>query len=654
MRNFNAFYRNRSEISAKLRIVPKLIGGEMCGIFGAIFKVEANHNSLKTLSRLATLSQRRGSDASGLVVKTNSSVKIFKVSAGIEVLLKRVNLKSRSFVGANYVFGHSRLSTHGELSTETNQPILSEGWLILHNGIITNHEIYQRSDELKFSDSAAIGSALFNQKDEKSIELALNSLGGEVSCILISPNQEVYAYTNVGNLYYTSDEHKNFCIASEKIFLQKIFKNVTIEKMENRKVKKLKDAENIELKTELISFTEKERLYLEKDVKLTVPPSVISDLNEILVTQMKTIQRCGACILPINFPGLFLDSSGVCNICKTWVPYSSMTKGSLDNVLAQLDTEKRIQVNLSGGRDSCYMLIRLYELGFKPYAFTYDWGLITTAARENMANLCGKLGIEHIIVSPDLRLIRKLTEVSLRSWFKFKDPVAIPALMAGDKPFFRFAKIVSKENMASQIFQGDHKIESTHFKSALSGGKIHKIPKNGSVAYRLTIGTLVRMCRSYLQLIFHANELRLPLFRLLLKSAYIYYFEKHPFVHFFGLEEWDEKKMDLKLAEYGWAVNDRNPKQKWRMGDATSPLYNFLYLLTIGYTENDAFKSNQIRENLITREDALDSCMNENKIDYFGILNYLNVIEFPIEEFWKEISQLLNSKNHSLNFDKCY
>jgi hypothetical protein len=292
-------------------------------------------------------------------------------------------------------------------------------------------------------------------------------------------------------------------------------------------------------------------------------------------------------------------------------------------------------------------------MGYKPYAFTYDWGLITTAARENMANLCGKLEVEHIMVSPDLRELRMLATVSLRSWFKFKDPTAIPALMAGDKPFFHFAQTIAAENGGVQIFHGDHIIESTHFKSALSGGSASKVPARGAAAYRLNISSLVRMSISYLRLVKNAENDRLKLLNLLAKGAYFYYFEKHPFVHYFGFEKWDEKSLNEKLSQYGWISNERNTLQKWRMGDATSPLYNFLYLLTIGFTENDAFKSNQVREGDIDRSYALRTCIEENKVDYLGISNYLQIIGFNSNEFWNLITNMLEEKHQDLDFSDC-
>ena len=54
------------------------------------------------------------------------------------------------------------------------------------------------------------------------------------------------------------------------------------------------------------------------------------------------------------------------------------------------------------GRDTELHVLK-DELGLDPVAFTYDWGLVTDEARENIANVCGKLKVEHIIVSPDIQ-----------------------------------------------------------------------------------------------------------------------------------------------------------------------------------------------------------------------------------------------------------
>jgi len=58
----------------------------------------------------------------------------------------------------------------------------------------------------------------------------------------------------------------------------------------------------------------------------------------------------------------------------------------------------------SGGRDSSYALHYIVkELGLKPIAFSYDWGMLTDLGRRNQARMCGKLGVEHILISADIR-----------------------------------------------------------------------------------------------------------------------------------------------------------------------------------------------------------------------------------------------------------
>ena len=44
--------------------------------------------------------------------------------------------------------------------------------------------------------------------------------------------------------------------------------------------------------------------------------------------------------------------------------------------------------------------------------------------------------------------------------------------------------------------------------------------------------------------------------------------------------------------------------------------YNYLYYIVLGFTEHDTFRSNQIREGQITREEALQMVKEDNKPRY--------------------------------------
>ena len=49
-----------------------------------------------------------------------------------------------------------------------------------------------------------------------------------------------------------------------------------------------------------------------------------------------------------------------------------------------------------------------------------------------------------------------------------------------------------------------------------------------------------------------------------------------------------------------------------RIGDGVAPFYNYIYCTVAGFTENDTFRSNQIRNGDISRAEALERAMTEN------------------------------------------
>jgi hypothetical protein len=87
-------------------------------------------------------------------------------------------------------------------------------------------------------------------------------------------------------------------------------------------------------------------------------------------------------------------------------------------------------------------------------------------------------------------------------------------------------------------------------------------------------------------------------------------------VTFFDYIYWNEKKIiSVLYSELDWKwkkAPDCTAIAMWRIDDKYSPLYNYLYLKMVGFTENDAMYSNMIREGQISREDALERCNSDN------------------------------------------
>ena len=70
---------------------------------------------------------------------------------------------------------------------------------------------------------------------------------------------------------------------------------------------------------------------------------------------------------------------------------------------------------------------------------------------------------------------------------------------------------------------------------------------------------------------------------------------------------------DTLLGTYDWETAV-DTSTTWRIGDGTAGFYNYVYYTVAGFTEHDTFRSNQIREGEITREQALKMLEDENSL----------------------------------------
>ena len=58
------------------------------------------------------------------------------------------------------------------------------------------------------------------------------------------------------------------------------------------------------------------------------------------------------------------------------------------------------------------------------------------------------------------------------------------------------------------------------------------------------------------------------------------------------------------LSLYDWEYAP-DTTTSWRVGDGTAAFYNYVNYIMAGFTEHDTFRSNQIREGQISRDEAL-------------------------------------------------
>jgi hypothetical protein len=119
-----------------------------------------------------------------------------------------------------------------------------------------------------------------------------------------------------------------------------------------------------------------------------------------------------------------------------------------------------------------------------------------------------------------------------------------------------------------------------------------------------------------------------------------YYVMNQDFLYLFDFEPWLESSIDKQLKEeYDWEW-DSNYSSSWRIGDGTAPLYNYIYYIHAGFTENDCLRSNQIREGMIDRETALTYCARENIPRLEDIEEYCKMINVNFVDLVNAIRSL--------------
>ena len=103
-------------------------------------------------------------------------------------------------------------------------------------------------------------------------------------------------------------------------------------------------------------------------------------------------------------------------------------------------------------------------------------------------------------------------------------------------------------------------------------------------------------------------------------------FNKTKLLYPFEYIEFNEEEIDKTLEEnFQWEFDIYNPSS-WRIGDGTAPFYNFIYWEYCGFTENDFFRSNQIRDGKLNRSEALKKTLFENQSKEVRIREYLKYI----------------------------
>lgn len=665
----------------------------MCGIFGIITKQEAGLDrdfTERVISDLFTLSETRGKESSGIAIRSaaDSTIHVTKGDIPATELIRSVGYRSfldkalsPAFANGQRelaVIAHSRLVTNGsQENNANNQPCIKDGVVMVHNGIVTNVDAlwakYAGRIERHYEVDTEVLAALFRLFHSEglgpveAIRKVFSEMEGAASvAILLNDSTQVLLATNTGSLYTIEGPSGSLVFASEEFITRSFQEGAGVKaRYGDRPVTWMKpftgmvydlgngertgfdlrsDAPGAPLASvEPFAITD----HSKGKLKQQSPSLAVSDegrlrkLVEFPEEVMRTIKRCTKCLLPVTFPYINYDGAGVCNYCHNYKPKGLMVdkRPAFEEILKKYrrnDGKQDCIVAFSGGRDSSYGLhLLVKEFGMTPLTFTYDWGLVTDLARRNIARMTGKLGVENILVSADIKMKRRNVRLNMEAWLKKPQLGMIPLFMAGDKHFFVHVNNIRRQTGIHCDIWMENKLENTDFKAGFAGIRPNfekeRIDKQSTLA------------KFQMPLYYARNFLANPGYlNVSLPDTYsafkAYYTEpREVYLLLFDYLPWDEATLDRTLIdEYNWEISP-DTTSTWRIGDGTAAFYNYVYGLVAGFTEFDTFRSNQIREGMITREEGLAHVLRENRPRFESMLWYFETIDVDMERALKVI-----------------
>lgn len=615
----------------------------MCGIFGFSIKDKSDYSTAQIghLTKLLfMLSAKRGQDASGVLLQSGSYSQIFKTGGTPQRFIKS-NVFKTAFSecleqnsSELNLMGQCRLVMSGSVAQDSsNQPILTSRFIGLHNGVITKVEgtNVQLKTGLNVESDSHFYFNYFQErfKDERNIsadilETHFSTIEGSYNFAIIDKaTRKLILSSNSGSLFFYQSDSL-FIFASEEIFLRKSL--------------------------EVLGLTSQQSLITPiqpSSIKVFDLFSSVPSINPVFhkkTDKINELKRCKKCILPSTYPLIRFDNLGVCNFCTS---FSEQQLYGEERLLRRLDkvrsnnAKQDCLVGLSGGRDSSYGIYLLKEkYGMNPLAYTFDWGLTTDVSRRNQAKVCGKLGLEHVIRTPNIESRRRHIRLNVDAFLKKPHLGMVPLFMAGDKDFYHYGRQLRQErNLSLTIFCTGHGIERQYFKTGFCG--VDDSDGHNVRLYQFSLFNKIKLALFYASQ-YGKNPAYINESLLVSLRAFLYSFvDKDDFLYLFSFIPWDEKTVENTIRhEFNWESDTNYGENQWRMGDGQTAFINYIYYQVAGFSEFDNFRSNQVRSGLISRDEAINLARIDNIPKWQSLKSFGEVVGLNIDDVIKNINNI--------------
>jgi hypothetical protein len=348
---------------------------------------------------------------------------------------------------------------------------------------------------------------------------------------------------------------------------------------------------------------------------------------------------CTSCILNDKYPGANFNDKGECSLCNTrkaFKPFGEDKLIEIFNKAKRKNAEFDALVPLSGGKDSTYILYlaaKVYNL--KVLAMTYDNGLFSQTALDNIDRALEITGVKHVFCKTDVEIQKKVyrnmllksgdicgaCDIATISYIhKIAQDYKTPLILYGTSP------------LEEDSFVPDSIQDITRFKHILKD--VSELNKEEINKY------LVLPSRNHLNTFLKKKSGKIGL-------------EVRPL---FYIDNPSDKEMgEIISREMGWK-EDSNKDFTKHFDCIAEPFTNYVRQSIYGYERHICQYSNMVRRGEITREKALElyeaDKIDEKPENYKEILKLFNITDEQMNEVLK--IEPLKYEKYTSKIDKLF
>jgi len=302
---------------------------------------------------------------------------------------------------------------------------------------------------------------------------------------------------------------------------------------------------------------------------------------------------CKTCLLYEGLQNVHIESNGNCNICNTYRPFKPIGE---DVLLTKFEKAKKKNapfdalVPISGGKDSAYILFLATKVyGLNVLTYTYDNGLMSDLAIENIRNLVKAAACQHEMISPSRDIQKRCYQ---QSFVLSGDICGVCGI-----GIMQSTQMIAKKYQIPLILLGHSPMEDGSF----SGEDLYDIKRQKSILAKGGIKP-----SQFTELLFNQSTNYWSTF---IDSKWHAYGEKVNLLYYLPLIS-DKEIAEVLKREMLWQ-DVKNDSFTKHFDCVAEPLTNFIRQKRIGQSRRIFQLSNMIRVGELTRSEA-EGILNSN------------------------------------------